>query len=401
MRIDGALYYSRPMRQAVLTPKGVERVKSGHLWIYRSDVAAPRPPAATSSKSLGPRGRPLGAAFYSDRSQIALRLLTRGGSAARSRLAARAADAAPGDSASRSPSTPPPIGSSTAKATCCRRSSSTATATISSCRRCRRRPTGCCPTSSRLLQELVAPSRSAILARNDGRVRALEGLPTSVEVVAGGVPERVEVREGARPVRGRSVQGPEDRALPRSAREPRGGGALRARPAARLLQLQRRLRAGAGAALQRRRRARDLGRRQPPHSRQRGAERHRSARGADRQRLRRAARARSRRRALRHDRARSAGVREEQGRRCRRPRPATRKSTCARCACSRRAASSSPAPARITSTKCCSRTSSAAPRPTPASRCRIVEKRTQGRDHPVLLGVPETRYLKCLILRKL
>jgi 23S rRNA (cytosine1962-C5)-methyltransferase len=31
----------------------------------------------------------------------------------------------------------------------------------------------------------------------------------------------------------------------------------------------------------------------------------------------------------------------------------------------------------------------------------IVEKRTQGRDHPILLGVPETLYLKCLILRKL
>lgn len=31
----------------------------------------------------------------------------------------------------------------------------------------------------------------------------------------------------------------------------------------------------------------------------------------------------------------------------------------------------------------------------------IVERRTQGRDHPVLLGVPETQYLKCLILRKL
>ena len=31
----------------------------------------------------------------------------------------------------------------------------------------------------------------------------------------------------------------------------------------------------------------------------------------------------------------------------------------------------------------------------------IVEQRTQARDHPVLLGVPETRYLKCLILRKL
>lgn len=31
----------------------------------------------------------------------------------------------------------------------------------------------------------------------------------------------------------------------------------------------------------------------------------------------------------------------------------------------------------------------------------VVEKRMQGRDHPVLLGVPETYYLKCLIVRKL
>ena len=31
----------------------------------------------------------------------------------------------------------------------------------------------------------------------------------------------------------------------------------------------------------------------------------------------------------------------------------------------------------------------------------IVEKRRQARDHPIVLGVPETYYLKCLILRKL
>ena len=31
----------------------------------------------------------------------------------------------------------------------------------------------------------------------------------------------------------------------------------------------------------------------------------------------------------------------------------------------------------------------------------VVEKRRQARDHPVLLGVPETCYLKCLVLRKL
>ena len=31
----------------------------------------------------------------------------------------------------------------------------------------------------------------------------------------------------------------------------------------------------------------------------------------------------------------------------------------------------------------------------------VVERRTQGRDHPVLLGVPETQYMTCLILRKM
>jgi 23S rRNA (cytosine1962-C5)-methyltransferase len=31
----------------------------------------------------------------------------------------------------------------------------------------------------------------------------------------------------------------------------------------------------------------------------------------------------------------------------------------------------------------------------------IVEKRIQGRDHPVLVGVPETYYLKCFILRRI
>ena len=31
----------------------------------------------------------------------------------------------------------------------------------------------------------------------------------------------------------------------------------------------------------------------------------------------------------------------------------------------------------------------------------VVEKRMQGRDHPVLLGVPETYYLKCFVMRRL
>jgi 23S rRNA (cytosine1962-C5)-methyltransferase len=34
-------------------------------------------------------------------------------------------------------------------------------------------------------------------------------------------------------------------------------------------------------------------------------------------------------------------------------------------------------------------------------RLQLIEKRTQSSDHPILLGVPETYYLKCLILRAL
>ena len=42
-----------------------------------------------------------------------------------------------------------------------------------------------------------------------------------------------------------------------------------------------------------------------------------------------------------------------------------------------------------------------APGDTITASVTVVEKRMQGRDHPVLLGVPETYYLKCFILRRL
>ena len=50
------------------------------------------------------------------------------------------------------------------------------------------------PEWTRILNELIAPK--GILARNDGRVRGLEGLETKVEVVSGEVPAHVEVHEG-------------------------------------------------------------------------------------------------------------------------------------------------------------------------------------------------------------
>jgi len=32
-------------------------------------------------------------------------------------------------------------------------------------------------------------------------------------------------------------------------------------------------------------------------------------------------------------------------------------------------------------------------------KAQVLERRGAGRDHPVLLGVPETRYLKCFVVR--
>ena len=34
-------------------------------------------------------------------------------------------------------------------------------------------------------------------------------------------------------------------------------------------------------------------------------------------------------------------------------------------------------------------------------RVQMIEKRMQAADHPVLLGVPETYYLKCVIARRI
>jgi 23S rRNA (cytosine1962-C5)-methyltransferase len=63
---------------AVLSRKGADRLASGHPWVYRSDVE--RTPAAASGDVVvlvDGRGRFLGKAFWSERSQIAIRLLTR------------------------------------------------------------------------------------------------------------------------------------------------------------------------------------------------------------------------------------------------------------------------------------------------------------------------------------
>lgn len=67
------------MREATVTisPRGVERLRSGHLWVYRSDVTAVEAEPGAVVKLTDDRGRFQGRAFYSDKSQISVRLLTR------------------------------------------------------------------------------------------------------------------------------------------------------------------------------------------------------------------------------------------------------------------------------------------------------------------------------------
>jgi 23S rRNA (cytosine1962-C5)-methyltransferase len=61
-----------------ITRRGAERLHKGHLWIYRSDVAkAPGARAGDAVAVVDGRRRFLAKAFWSERSQIALRVVTR------------------------------------------------------------------------------------------------------------------------------------------------------------------------------------------------------------------------------------------------------------------------------------------------------------------------------------
>ena len=67
-----------PMKQnAMITQRGAERVRAGHLWIYRSDVRdAKGIPGGSVVSVQDERGRFVGQALYSARSEISLRLLS-------------------------------------------------------------------------------------------------------------------------------------------------------------------------------------------------------------------------------------------------------------------------------------------------------------------------------------
>src|SRR5512138_1095090 len=64
--------------KVTISRRGAERLAGGHLWIYRSDVEkAPAAEAGDVVLVADGRGRFLAKAFWSSRSQIALRVVTR------------------------------------------------------------------------------------------------------------------------------------------------------------------------------------------------------------------------------------------------------------------------------------------------------------------------------------
>jgi 23S rRNA (cytosine1962-C5)-methyltransferase len=181
-------------RVVVVSHRAEERIRAGHPWIYRSDVVDVRADAGDVVTLLGTRGRRLGQALYSDRSEIAIRALTTGPEPVTERTWRDRLEAAV-EYRRR-------LGIDATAYRLVHGEADRLPSLIVDCYG----PYLVIQTLSqatdrlqgelvRLLVELLQPA--GILARNDARVRELEGLPRTVEAIYGDVPERVIVREGA------------------------------------------------------------------------------------------------------------------------------------------------------------------------------------------------------------
>jgi len=71
--------FSDVMVSIKISRRGAKRIRNGHLWVYRSDVRAADDDAAGQIVRVADEAaNAVGQAFYSDRSEIALRFLTTG-----------------------------------------------------------------------------------------------------------------------------------------------------------------------------------------------------------------------------------------------------------------------------------------------------------------------------------
>jgi 23S rRNA (cytosine1962-C5)-methyltransferase len=183
----------KPEGAAVLSRKGEDRVLRGHPWVFRSDVARiGEPPGGAVVRVEGPRGRALGFALYSSRSEIRLRMIERGETLADSWLRDRLDAAilwretvAAGAAACRLVHGE---GDGLPSLIVDRYGDHLAIQTLSQ-------------GTERLKGEIVAAlvdrlNPKGVLERNDPRVRSLEGLDQRVGLLHGAVPDVIEVDEG-------------------------------------------------------------------------------------------------------------------------------------------------------------------------------------------------------------
>src|SRR6478735_4827563 len=76
-----ASYVACAMPNAIVSTRGARRWSAGHPWIYRSDVVERPTVEAGAVRVTDQRGKPLGVALWSPRSEISLRLVDRDSSA--------------------------------------------------------------------------------------------------------------------------------------------------------------------------------------------------------------------------------------------------------------------------------------------------------------------------------
>jgi len=179
----------------VVSARGEERLRGGHPWVYRADVGDVRAGAGDRVVVRSARGRVLGRAMFSDRSQIAIRMLAWGaldGDPADDALIRRRIEAAIAFRESLA-----------IDATAYRLIHGEADLLPSLIvdrygdhlvvQALSQGMDRLLPVVVSVLEEIVHPA--GILARNDPRARLLEGLEQRVEVIAGEVPESVTVSE--------------------------------------------------------------------------------------------------------------------------------------------------------------------------------------------------------------
>ena len=177
----------------VVSHRAEERLRAGHPWIYRSDIVRTDAEGGDIVSIVGPRRRVLGHAQYSSRSLIALRVMHRGASPPPSSLwKDRLAEALRYRDQLEIDATAFRLVHGEADllpALIVDRYGDYLVAQFLSQTTDRLRD-----SISAILDDLVHPR--GILARDDAKVRTLEGLERSVTVARGEVPNSIVVREG-------------------------------------------------------------------------------------------------------------------------------------------------------------------------------------------------------------